>query len=83
MKKHRIKIKRNDGNGIKIIEKKLKINNEISQPTNKNYIHNMSFKEPNYSNTTSFYKDPNQSVYIPKKKEEIILTKSEVKKKSY
>ena len=83
MKKHRIKIKRNDANGMKIIEKKLKINNEISQPTNKNYTQNISFKEPNYSNTTSFYNDPNLSQYIPKKKKEIILTKSEVKKKSY
>lgn len=64
------------------MKKKLKINNEISQPTNKNYTQNISFKEPNYSNTTSFYKDPNLSQYIPKK-EEIILTKSEVKKKSY
>jgi len=83
MKKHRIKIKRNDVNDIKIIEKKLKINNEISQPTNKNYIQNMTFKKHNYSNTASFYKDSNLSQYIPKKKQEIIFTKSEVKQKQY
>ena len=81
MKKHRIKIKRNDVNGMKIIEKKLKINNEISQPTNKNYTQNISFKEPNYSSTTSFYKDPNLSQYIPKKKRRNNFNKKRSKEK--
>ena len=83
MKKHRIKIKNNEVNGMKIIEKKLKINSEISQPTNKNYTQNISFKEPNFSNTTSFYKESNLSQHIPKEKEEIFLTKSEIKQKPH
>ena len=65
MKNRRIKIRKQEDNGMKIIQKKIKIGKIISQLNNKNYINqNLSFKEPNSSFTNSLHKERSFSKYV-------------------
>ena len=64
MKNRRIKMRNQEDNGMKIIQKKLKINNKISQLNNKNYTtQNISFKDPNSSITENIHKERSYSRY--------------------
>ena len=79
MKNLRIKIKKQEDNGMKIIDK-LDMSSRTSQLIHKNHVKNISYKESDSSKSNSKKKKSNFSYYIPKNKDEETLSKDENQK---
>ena len=81
MKNNRIKIKRQEDNGMEIIHKKLEKSKNASQLNDKNYTQNLSHKKFDTSLSNLINKETNYSQYIiNNKKEETIKIKKENKR---
>ena len=78
MKNNRIKIKRQEDNGMGIIHKKLELNKKVSQLSNRNYTQNLSHKKFDTSLSNLINKELNYSQYmINNKKKETIKIKND------
>ena len=79
MKNIKTKIKRQEDNGMKILDK-LEVDNRTSLLTNQNHSKNLSYKESDSSKSNSTHKKSIYSHYIPNNNEEATLSKVEKKK---